>query len=587
MKDLIGQTINHYHITDRLGEGGMAIVYKAFDTRLERDVALKIIRTDVERDPEKLEHMRQRFTREAQKTAQLLHPNIIPVTDYGTHDGLPYLVMPYLPGGTLKELLDRQGGPMDTRKAAGLLLPVARALAYAHEVGVVHRDIKPSNILVTHSGEPMVTDFGVARILDVEQHTLETLTAPGSTVGTPEYMAPEQWRGDKMDGRVDVWALGVVFYEMVTGRRPFEADTVQAVMVKALTDPLPRPRELVKGLPEAVERVLFTALSRDLKGRYADMGAFATALEKLILGKAGRPRWLVPSVVGGVVVIALGLGLSGVFWPRTAKPVESPLPSGMDSAAINTSQAMVVTNTPVSVGSAVPSATSITSTPESSIAATRTVILTELPTEVPTPPLESTIPLADYLINPQVVFVDPGRSTQSWNKTTTCSLCGVLEGEDIIRIESISPEGAALNSEYKFESYEGALVLTKFESVSKFVVGFYSGQWDSESLRKWGVYQPGRMDIVQGGESLGGGSKVTGNTYLGKPDTWQYILAAMMPNGEFLFVVWDKDDFSKTAYYRAYQGKEFADRGWIFQLFRGSGVILVDTYAIVNFDSFK
>jgi serine/threonine protein kinase len=363
MEELIGKTISHYHITDRLGEGGMAIVYKAFDTCLEREVALKIIRTDVERDPGKQEQVQQRFTREAQKTAQLLHPNIIPVTDYGTYapmggsaQEMPYLVMPFVPGGTLKELLDRQSGPMDYCKAARVLLPVARALAYAHKVGVVHRDIKPSNILVTQSGEPMVTDFGVARILDVEQHTLETLTTPGSTVGTPEYMAPEQWRGEKMDGRVDVWALGVIFYEMVTGRRPFEADTVPAVMVKALTDPLPRPRELVKGLSETVEKVLFTALARDLKGRYKDMGAFAAALEKLSVGKSGRPGWLMPVVVGGVVLLGLiSAYLMGLLPGQPSEERSDPqqdayTPVGViDNVVISSTPGIVdVTGTPTS-----------------------------------------------------------------------------------------------------------------------------------------------------------------------------------------------------------------------------------------------
>jgi serine/threonine protein kinase len=189
MPNLIGQSLGRYHILEQLGEGGMAIVYKAFDTRLERDVAVKVIRVD-QFAPAALERILKRFEREARALARLTHPNIVHVNDYGEQDGIPYLVMDYLPGGTLQQLV---GKPMPWPEAVKLLLPIAEALDYAHTQSIIHRDVKPSNILLTQRRQPMLTDFGIAKLLESEE--THTLTGTGVGVGTPEYMAPEQWTG--------------------------------------------------------------------------------------------------------------------------------------------------------------------------------------------------------------------------------------------------------------------------------------------------------------------------------------------------------------------------------------------------------
>jgi serine/threonine-protein kinase len=278
MPDLSGQSIGRYHVIEPLGEGGMATVYKAFDTRLETDVALKVIRTD-RFTPEMLEGALKRFEREAKSLARLTHPNIVKVTDYGEYEGHPYLVMVYLPGGTLKE---RMGQPMPWSEAARILVPIARALEFAHQQGVIHRDIKPSNILITKSGEPMLSDFGVAKIISDEATT--GLTGTGMAVGTPEYMAPEQINAKTADRRADIYALGIVFYEMVTGRKPFQADTPLAVLFKHVSDPLPHPAQFVPNLPKSVENVLFKALAKQPEDRYQTMDEFAAALEKIASG---------------------------------------------------------------------------------------------------------------------------------------------------------------------------------------------------------------------------------------------------------------------------------------------------------------
>jgi serine/threonine protein kinase len=260
MPNLIGQSLGRYHILEQLGEGGMATVYKAFDTRLERDVAVKVIRVD-QFAPAVLERILHRFDREAKALARLTHPNIIGIIDYGEHEGSPYLVMPYLPGGTLKEKL---GKPMPWREAAELLLPIAQALQFAHTQNIIHRDVKPSNILITLSGEPMLTDFGIAKLLESEE--TQTLTAAGAGVGTPEYMSPEQGLGRAIDARADIYSLGIVFYELVTGHKPFTADTPMETLFKHTSEPLPPPSQFVRGLPAGVEQFLIHALAKKPEG---------------------------------------------------------------------------------------------------------------------------------------------------------------------------------------------------------------------------------------------------------------------------------------------------------------------------------
>ena len=278
MASLIGQSIGRYEILEQLGEGGMATVYKARDTRLERFVAIKVIRTD-QFAPNMLDEMLKRFEREAKALAMLSHPYIVPVHDYGEYEGAPYLVMQYIPCGTLK---DRPAGTMAWQQSVHTLLPIAQALAYAHEHNVIHRDIKPGNILLTEKGLPLLSDFGIAKILEGSSTT--TLTGAGLSIGTPEYMAPEQWTGQSSP-QSDIYSLGVVLYELVTGHKPYTADTPVGIMLKQVHDPLPMPRQFVPDLPEELENILLTALARQPEERPHSMGEFTAALETLADGQ--------------------------------------------------------------------------------------------------------------------------------------------------------------------------------------------------------------------------------------------------------------------------------------------------------------
>lgn len=279
---MIGTSFGRYRIDHQLGEGGMAVVYKAFDAHLETYVALKVIRRDWLLLEGK-DALLARFEAEAKRVARLSHPNIIPILDYGQYDDAPYLVMKFIPGGTLKE---RLGSPIPWREAARLLSPVARALSYAHRQGLIHRDVKPANILLNETGEPMLSDFGLSKILFSDE-TRTDLTGTSVVLGTPEYMAPEQALGKPLDHRVDIYALGLIFFEMVTGRKPFSADTPIAFAMKHIIEPIPEPRLLVPGLPDAVDQALKKALAKDPSDRYADASTFAAVLEQIASGNVG------------------------------------------------------------------------------------------------------------------------------------------------------------------------------------------------------------------------------------------------------------------------------------------------------------
>jgi serine/threonine protein kinase len=234
---------------------------------------VKVIRVEKGQDPSFL----KRFERESKALARLSHPNIVHVNDYGEQDGVPYLVMDYVPGGTLKQKL---GKPVPFQEAAKIMIPMAHALYHAHVNGIVHRDVKPANVLMTAGGEPMLSDFGIAKLLEGEQTT--ELTGTGVGIGTPEYMAPEQGTGEKVDERADIYSLGVVFYELITGRKPFRADTPMAVVIKHITEPLPRPDSFVQGLPDEVNQIVFKAMAKRPEDRYQTMEQFAQALERLL-----------------------------------------------------------------------------------------------------------------------------------------------------------------------------------------------------------------------------------------------------------------------------------------------------------------
>lgn len=327
--DLTGRTLGKYRLVEKLGQGGMAQVYKAYQPDLDRYVAIKVLHPHLTGDPD----FAARFRREARAIAALEHPNIVRVYDFDTAEGLGFLVMEYLEGENLKQRLYRlgcEGKRMDLAQVTEIVSVLTDALDYAHRQGLVHRDVKPSNVLLTASGRPVLTDFGIARMVDIT-----TITESGGTLGTPAYMSPEQGRGEPGDARSDIYALGAMLYQMCTGQLPFDADTPYAVILKHITAPLPLPRSVCPDLPEAVERVILKAMAKDPDDRFQTAGEMGRALQAAVAASTGAPlpaepslsprplRWAVGALVALVGLVIWCLHLMPFLWGEPVSPTST------------------------------------------------------------------------------------------------------------------------------------------------------------------------------------------------------------------------------------------------------------------------
>lgn len=555
MPNLVGQTIGKYHVIEQIGEGGMAVVYKAYDNRLERYVAIKVIRAGGNAD----EKFLKRFEREAKALAQLQHPNIVGVIDYGEHDGVPYLVMEYLPGGTLKQYMQKA---MPYQEAARILSPVARALEFAHQNHILHRDVKPGNILLTVSGQPMLTDFGIAKIIEGDE-TVDHLTGTGVGIGTPEYMAPEQWLG-KSEKRTDVYALGVVFFKMVTGHCPYTADTPAAIFLKTINDPLPRPRELVPSLPESVEQMIFKALAKKPEDRYESMDAFADALERLThLGKPvdaqsvsadGRQKmakaiWIWLGAAGLLAVIAWIIFLSGGF--SSAKVGEQPQ-----------AQAKVTT---FSV-TASPSLASITSSVQPSV---------EIDTVV-----------SEMLNDVQVLSVDSFDSKGSWRSSqefpeslSVSNGMAKIDGQRNYAGQLIHPDD--------FTEGMGVVFQFKYTGNMDFSLQLLRGNWAQTNYKEFsanlkkGIYT---ANEYQGSQFIDLG-EMKGDLRIEK-DKFYNVLLSVAKDGYFAAKIWDEDD-PTLSLFASHQKTDWADQIWSFQLLAEEGsTVYVDNFKVISFSSY-
>ncbi|HEX8995593.1 MAG TPA: FHA domain-containing serine/threonine-protein kinase [Ktedonobacterales bacterium] len=275
MVDLDGQSLGQYKILQKIGQGGMARVYRGYQAALERDVAIKVIPAHIQQNTDKV--FLERFVAEARTVAKLSHPYIVPIHDFGVDERWAYLVMEYITGGSVRDHLaaaDKLGQRLSLPWTLMILEQAAQALDFAHQRGVVHRDVKPGNMLLRNPQLLLLSDFGVAKML--QDRTREQAGEP-QVVGTPQYMAPEQCRADgALDGRSDIYAMGVVLFQCVTGRLPFYSDTPEGVMLKHMQEPPPHPSIIATLVPPSVERIILTAMAKDPARRYqraADMAA--------------------------------------------------------------------------------------------------------------------------------------------------------------------------------------------------------------------------------------------------------------------------------------------------------------------------
>jgi tetratricopeptide (TPR) repeat protein/tRNA A-37 threonylcarbamoyl transferase component Bud32 len=347
--------LSHYRLVEKIGEGGMGIVWKALDTELNRHVAIKILPPELTADAER----RLRFKREAQAAAALSHPNIAVIHEVGEHEGTPFIVMEFLEGKSLrKQLHDR---PLPLKEWLSLAVPVAEGLAHAHKHGIVHRDLKPDNVMITDEGQVKLLDFGLAKLLQPEalpagtdkelESRLQTisreLTRAGKVFGTVAYMSPEQARGEAADHRSDLFSLGVMLYEMATGRLPFKGKSdVEALSATIAAEPQPLS-QVVEELPAEAERVVRKALEKETERRYQDAADLAADLKNLqrdlesgrasipsgvTIGVAGRqqPRWAMAGLLGAAVILVAGVAYLSTRW----QPAPTVATSGLQDRAI-------------------------------------------------------------------------------------------------------------------------------------------------------------------------------------------------------------------------------------------------------------
>ncbi len=321
-----GRKLGRYVLSRKLGAGGMAEVWEAFDEGLHRSVAVKVVRDEIAGEAE----YRERFIREARLAAGLEHPRILPIYDFGTEAGITFLVMPLLPGGSLRE---RIAGPMRPEEAVDCLASIAAALDHAHARGVLHRDVKPSNVLVDASGSLLLADFGLAKSTAVSSE----LTVAGMVVGTPAYMAPEQAIGRPVDARADQYALGVLAFELLTGRTPFRSESPFAVLDKHLREAPPPPSTFVPSLAASVDAVLARALAKQAQERFTSCREMVEALADA-LGVPVRPATAVRPVGALDPTWIAGSGAAPLTTPPPSWP--PPPPSNVTLPAPKTAVTM-------------------------------------------------------------------------------------------------------------------------------------------------------------------------------------------------------------------------------------------------------
>lgn len=285
MPGLVGKSLDTYRLVEQIGQGGMSTVYRAVDGRTQQDVAVKVLSPTISSD----KRFVRRFRREAGLLFRLRHPNIVPVTDYGEAAGFVYLVMPFVQGDTLHDRIVQQR--ISVPDLAKWIGQVADGLQFAHDQGVIHRDIKPANVMISRTGNALLTDFGLARLVE------GSASLTGSMLmGTPAYVSPEQGKGQKLDARSDQYALGVILYQIAAGRLPFESDTPMGTVLQHIQEPVPAVRGFNKDVSPALERVLVKALAKDPEGRFPNVAALNVAYQAALAGgdeAVGQPTQVI------------------------------------------------------------------------------------------------------------------------------------------------------------------------------------------------------------------------------------------------------------------------------------------------------
>ena len=421
--------IGRYEIKSELGRGGMATVYRAYDPSFEREVAIKVLPREMMHDPQ----FRARFEREIKLVAALEHPSIVPVYDVGEEDGQPYFVMRYMTGGSLSNRI--ANGKMSLGDTAQIIGKIAQGLTYAHKKGIIHRDLKPDNILFDDNDDPFISDFGVAKLTE---STSGSLTGANGVIGTPAYMSPEQATGEKVDGRSDIYGLGVIVYQMLSGQQPYNADTPMGVAIKHVTEPVPEILNVNPSLPYDVDEIIRYSMAKDKNKRYASAVDLAKALNMAAFGNEGNltsttntglrtavnknsttqlSRGRTGLAVGGIVLLVAIIGFfllrNQLFAPQPVEATLTPVPAAT-STEIPTATAI-----PTLAATSLPSALPFAPACAAGIA-------------IPTPAVKATDKLCVAKIPYTAVTIPDGATFASLNPKLTCTKESTKNGKTVI-----------------------------------------------------------------------------------------------------------------------------------------------------------
>lgn len=430
--------IGRYEIRAELGRGGMATVYRAYDPSFDREVAIKVLPRELQHDPQ----FHERFKREIKTIASLEHPAIVPVYDVGEEDGVPYFVMRYMTGGSLTNWIEK--GKFSLQDAARIIERVASALAYAHKNGIVHRDLKPDNILFDNTGDPFISDFGVAKFTEAPTN----LTGSG-IIGTPAYMSPEQAQGEAVDNRSDIYGLGVIIFQMLSGKQPYNATTPMGVAVKHITEPVPEILKANPNLPEATDTIIKTAMAKNKDNRYPTATALSQAMNQAAFGnekksssRSGEETSAPGShvgrlgfVIGAVVVIVIALAAAYFFRNQLFRSFPGAIVAQAPTAAKLIS-APVISNTSTATTAPQASATSTllpataTSVPAQTLASTEAafaqVCQPGLVSVIPTPAVREYRNGCSLKVPYSVITIPQGSTFTSLSPDLTCVSSGPL-----------------------------------------------------------------------------------------------------------------------------------------------------------------
>jgi serine/threonine-protein kinase len=428
----IPSKIGRYEVKSELGRGGMATVYRAYDPSFDREVAIKVLPREMLHDPQ----FRGRFDRELKIVAGLEHPAIVPVYDVGEEDGQPYFVMRFMTGGSLSDLIAQ--GKVTVQDTARIIERIAQGLNYAHKKGIVHRDLKPDNILFDNNGDPFISDFGIAKLTESSSGSL---TGSG-VIGTPAYMSPEQAQGNPIDGRSDIYGLGVIVYQMLSGQQPYNADTPMGVVVKHITEPVPEILSMIPSLPIEVDDIIKMSMAKNKDKRYATALEMAKALNLVAFGHEGNlglshtgfntvvrsnttlqsPRAKAGLVVAGVVLL---VAVVGVFLLRNQLFVQP------EATSTPTLTAVVFTSTPKEIPTEKPTLTSVPPT-ESIASPLPFAAACAEGISIPVPDVRETNKACVTKIPYTSVSIPEGAKFESLSSDMTCAIETTSDGKSII-----------------------------------------------------------------------------------------------------------------------------------------------------------